>query len=245
MAGDVLVEERGLVAKDAVSLGGQVIVDDRSEVLGRRVSLGDASYLAVGTTGGGLAWALYAGRIVVLVSLLLLIYALFSDRMALMAEHSGNQPGRSVLMGAVWFTCIFGLFAIASVGLIVSVIGIPVVLVLAVAMGMISMMAYLVGCELVGRRLVTLFRPDAPELAGWQGALVGVLLLELPAVAVLVLGSLGMDGMVTRPLTGLEFVLGFLALSLGFGAVVATRLGRRSNAGTPAQTGPDVASAGA
>jgi hypothetical protein len=244
LAGDVLVEERGLVAKDAVSLGGEVLVDDQAEVLGRRISLGDASYFAVGAHGGGVAWAFYAGRIVILFSLLLLIYALFSDRMALMVEHSGSQPGRSVLAGAVWFTCVFGLFAVASVGLIVSVIGIPVVLVLALSMGMVSMMAYLTGCELVGRRLVTMFRPDAPEMAPWQGALIGVILLELPAIAVLVLGSLGIDGTMTRPLTGLEFILGFLALSLGFGAVVHTRLGRRPRQPEAAEPGGDVASAG-
>lgn len=229
--GDAIVEERGLVAKDAISVGGRVLVDNRAEVLGRRVSLGDASYFALGATSGGIAWAFYAGRIVILVSLLMLIYAFFGERMALMVRHSGQQPGRSVVVGAIWFTCIFGLFAIAAVGLVVSVIGIPVVLVLTLAMGIVSMMAYLTGCELVGRRLVSMFRPDAPEMGGWQGALIGLLLLELPAVTALVLASLGIDGVVTRPLTALELVLGFLALSLGFGAVIATRLGRRGDAG--------------
>ena len=89
LAGDVLVEERGLVAKDAVSLGGEVLVDDRAEVLGRRVSLGDASYFAVGANGGALAWAFYAGRIVILVSLLLLIYAGYIWWLA----ESGQVPG--------------------------------------------------------------------------------------------------------------------------------------------------------
>jgi hypothetical protein len=106
-------------------------------------------------------------------------------------------------------------------------------------------MAYLAGCEIVGRRLVTLLRPDAPVRIGWQGALVGVALLELPAISVLILWSIGVDGVVTRPLTGLEFVVRFLALSLGFGAVVHTRLGRRPTAVESSDPAGDVVSAGA
>jgi hypothetical protein len=244
--GDILVEERGLIAKDAVSIGGRVLVDNRAEILGRRLDFGDVSqFTATASGGSGVAWAIYIGRLVVLFALLLLVYALFSDRMVLMVEHATAQPGRTMFAGAIWFTCIFGLFAIASVGLAVSVIGIPVVLVLAVAMGVVSMMAYLAGCEIVGRRLVTLLRPDAPVRIGWQGALVGVALLELPAISVLILWSIGVDGVVTRPLTGLEFVVRFLALSLGFGAVVHTRLGRRPPAVESSDPAGDVVSAGA
>jgi hypothetical protein len=244
--GDLIVEERGLVAKDAISVGGRVLVDNRAEILGRRLDFGDlGDFTGVGASGG-IAWAIYAGRLVVLVALLLLVYAMLHERMALMVEHGALQPARNLLSGAIWFTCIFGLFVIASVGLAVSVIGIPVVLVLALAMGVVSMMAYLAGCELVGRRLVALFRPEGQIPAGWQGALIGVALFELPAIAVLLLTSAGVDGMVTRPLTGLEYIVRFLALCVGFGAVVATRLGRRRTAApTAGVSADDVVSAGA
>lgn len=244
--GDLIVEERGLIAKDAISIGGRVLVDNRAEILGRRLDFGDVGDFTGAGASGGIAWAIYAGRLVVLFALLLLVYALLHERMALMVEHGASQPGRNVLSGAIWFTCIFGLFVIASVGLAVSVIGIPVVLVLAIAMGVVSMMAYLAGCELVGRRLVALFRPDGEVPAGWQGALIGVALFELPAIAVLMLSSAGVDGMVTRPLTGLEYIVRFLALCVGFGAVVATRLGRRrSPAMGDGVATDDVVSAGA
>ena len=246
LLGDLIVEERGLIAKDAISIGGRVLVDNRAEILGRRLDFGDVGDFTGASASGGIAWAIYAGRLVVLVALLLLVYALFGDRMALMVEHGAVHPGRNVLSGAIWFTCIFGLFVIASVGLAVSVIGIPVVLVLTVAMGVVSMMAYLAGCELVGRRLVALFRPEGETPAGWKGAFLGVALFELPAIAVLVLTSAGVDGMVTRPLTGLEYIVRFLALCVGFGAVVATRLGRRrtTSMSAPVST-DDVVSAGA
>jgi hypothetical protein len=226
--GDVIVEDRGLIAEDAISVGGRVVVDDRAEILGRRLDFGDIRGLAgMSAAQGGLAWALYLGRLVVLLALLLLIYALFHERMAMMVDHGATHPGRTMLAGAVWFAGIFGLFVVAAVGLAVSVIGIPVVLVLAAAMGLVSTMAYLAGCALVGRRLFGLLRPSSEPVVGWQGAIMGVALFELPAVVVLVLGSVGADGMVVRPMTGLEIVVRFLALSLGFGAVVQTRLGRR------------------
>jgi len=219
---------------------------NRAEILGRRLDFGDAGHFAGMGASGGVAWAIYAGRIIVLIALLLLVYALFNERMVLMVGHGAAQPGRSMISGAIWFTSVFGVFVVASVGLAVSVIGIPVVLVLAVAMGLVSMMAYLAGCELVGRRLVALFRPDGDAPAGWQGALIGVALFELPAIAVLVLSTSGLDTAVTRPLTGLEYVVRFVALCVGFGAVVATRLGRRSGPPETAGVAPDDAvSAGA
>ena len=243
LLGDLIVEERGLIAEDAVSVGGRVVLDDRAEILGRRLDFGDLrGFAGLSAAQGGLAWALYAGRLVVLLSLLLLVYALFHERMEIMVVHGASHPGRNMLAGAVWFTGIFGLFVVAAVGLAVSVIGIPVVLVLAAAMGLVSTMAYLSGCELVGRRLFALFRPGSEPGAGWHVAVMGVALFELPAVVVLLLGSFGVDGMITRPLTGLEIVVRFLALSLGFGAVVQTRLGRKPVVDdTPA---PEVISAG-
>jgi hypothetical protein len=242
--GDLIVEKRGLIAEDAVSVGGRVVVDDRGEILGRRLDFGDIRGLAgMNATRGGLAWALYCGRLMVLLALLLLIYALFNERMAIMVDHGETQPGRTMLAGTIWFTGIFGLFVVAAVGLAVSVIGIPVVLVLAAAMGLVSTMAYLAGCELVGRRLFSLFRPSSEPAAGWQGAILGVALFELPAVVVLLLGSFGVDGMITRPLTGLEIVVRFLALSLGFGAVVQTRLGRKRNVEESPGPAPEAVSA--
>lgn len=244
--GDLIVEEKGLVAQDAISVGGRVVVDDRAEVLGRRLDFGDLSGItAAYSSTGPLAWAVYAGRIAVLCALLLLVYALFGERMALMVENGALHPGRTMLAGAVWFAGIFGLVVVASVGLAVSVIGIPVVLVLLLAMGLVCLMAYLAGCELVGRRLVGLFRPGGDPGAGWQAAAVGVALLEMPAVAILVLGSVGVDGVLTRPLLAVEMVVRFLALALGFGAVVHTRLGRRAQDPSPGESTPDPVSAGA
>jgi hypothetical protein len=52
--------------------------------------------------------------------------------------------------------------------------------------------------------------------------------------------------MVTRPLTGLEYIVRFLALCVGFGSVVATRLGRRRSPAMDAGVASDdVVSAGA
>ncbi|RKZ17709.1 hypothetical protein DRQ53_02655 [bacterium] len=243
--GDLLIEEQGLIAEDAISAGGRVLLHDQAEVLGRRLDFGDLGGLAGGDLRGGLAWALYAGRLVVLLAMLLLIYALFGERMAILVDFGGAQPGRAMASGALWFTMIFGVFVVAAVGLAVSVIGIPVVLVLAAGMGLVCMMAYLAGCELVGRRLFVLFRPDAEPVTGWIGAVLGVALLELPAIVLLGLGAAGVDAIVTRPLTALELVVRFLALSIGFGAVVQTRLGRRGPEGEEVGPAGDVVSASA
>lgn len=244
--GDVIVEEEGLIAGDAISVGGRVVMDDRAEILGRRLDFGDLGALAGGEhTSAGLSWALYGGRLLVLLALLLLVYALFGERMTHMVEDGSGHPGRNLISGMLWFTAIFGLFVVAAIGLAVSVIGIPVVLVLAAAMLLVSTMAYLVGCELVGRRLANLLRPDANSATGWTAALLGVGLFELPAIAVLVFGSAGIDQILMRPLTALELGVRFLALSIGFGAVVRTRIGRRSveeGSGEPAN---DVVSASA
>ena len=107
----------------------------------------------------------------------------------------------------------------------------------------LSFLTLLAGCERGVRRLFSLFRPSSEPAAGWQGAILGVALFELPAVVVLLLGSFGVDGMITRPLTGLEIVVRFLALSLGFGAVVQTRLGRKRNVEASLGPAPEAVSA--
>lgn len=225
--GDLFVEGRGNVAADAISLGGRVQVDDESEVHGRRFDVGSVLPgvgIGVWPSAGGGAWLGYSIRVAVLALLLVFGYALAGRRLEVIVEHGEQRVGRSLFSGALWFSATLGIFVVAAVGLAISVIGIPVVIVVAAAFAIVVLLAYFAGCRVVGGRLLDLFGGRAPGRE-WQVALVGLALLEIPALVRTAFADSGAPSEFAMLLTMLDFFVKFLVLGIGFGAVVATRLG--------------------
>ena len=116
-----------------------------------------------------------------------------------------------------------------TVGLAITVIGIPVAAVLAVAFVALLLGAYFVACQVLGTRLLTMVGGDKPH-ALWIGGLLGLAVLETPAF----LAASMPQGAGSLPLQILDYVLKFVALSIGVGAVVSTRFGGRWPRSRPA-----------
>lgn len=225
--GDLFVEGQGNVAADAISIGGRVRVEDQSEVHGRRFDISSVlPGFGIGAIGASnsTTWLLYSVRVAVLALLLVLGYALAGRRLEVMVEHGQDRLGRSLLAGSLWFSAALGIFVVAALGLAISVIGIPVVIVLTAAFVLIVLLAYFTGCEVVGDRMLHLFGGRVP-VRPWQIALVGLALLEIPALLATVFDGTDVPVEMAMLLTALDFFVKFVVLGIGFGAVVGTRLG--------------------
>lgn len=225
--GDLFVEGNGNVAADAVSLGGRVQVDDESEVHGRRFDVSSVLPgfgLGVWNGSSGGSWLRYSVRVAILALLLVFVYALAGQRIGVIVEQGERRVGRSLFAGTLWFSATLGVFVVAAVGLVISVIGIPVVIVIAAAFVIVVLLAYFAGCQLVGGRLLDLLGGNAPGRE-WQVALIGLALLEIPALVGTLFSGAGLPTELAMMLTVLDFFVKFLVLGIGFGAVVETRLG--------------------
>jgi hypothetical protein len=244
LGGDLFVEERGAVMGDAVSLGGRVRREEDAKVHGRVFDVGGSELPLGGSWGmrGPLAWLVHLVGVGVLIALLFMGYALAGDRIEAMFEHGDRNPIRTLSTGAFWLLIAVGGITVSSVGLIASVIGIPLVLVLVVGLALVLLLAYFVGCRLVGGRLLRLFGREA---RGWAPSLFGLAALEIPALVVLALST----SAALEPLAGglrvVELLFRLLAISLGFGSVMATRLGgRMTTPSAPAMPEPVSATTG-
>ena len=227
LLGDLFVEGRGRVTSDAYSVGGRVLVDDDSEIHGRRF---DVSGFAPGVLPGvwsgssGLAWVVHGSRVAVLALLVVVAFQVLGTRMQRLLRRAEDRTGRDLAMGLLWLPVLIGVSVIASVGLIISVIGIPVVLVLVAALGVVCLVAYTVSAHVLGQSLLARLGAH-PDPRHWQGALVGMIALEIPALMALALASAEGVGAGVVVLRGLDFVVRFAAFALGFGVIVATRGG--------------------
>lgn len=233
VVGDLFVEGDGAITNDAVSLGGRVRVEDDSVVHGRRFAprLAAPGVLpGIWSASGGLAWLMHWSRVAMLAILVVVGFHLVETRMRRLVAHGDRETGRDLLTGAVWFSAILGVFVVASVGLVISVIGIPVVLVLVAGFGVVALLAYAVGCHVLGDRLLDRFGSGAGARS-WQSALLGLAVLEIPALVALAFAGGDPGSPAVVGLRIVDAVLKFGALSLGFGAIVATR-GGLENGGT-------------
>jgi len=244
VVGDLFVEGDGSIANDAVSLGGRVRVDDDSVVHGRRIAPNLAApgvLPGIWSASGGLAWIMHWSRVAVLALLVVIGFHVAEDRMRRLVRHGDSAPARDLLSGALWFSVLLGVFVVASVGLVISVIGIPVVIVLVAGFGIAAILAYAVGCHVIGDRLLDRFgETDAQRT--WQSALLGLAILEIPALVALALSTGDTASPAMLGLRGVEFLLKFSAISIGVGAIVATRGGLENDKKTETTTGqPELA----
>jgi hypothetical protein len=228
IVGDVAVEENGVVEGDAVSIGGRVDSREGATVTGQVVDLGRILPGAAGMEGAA-AWlhvVMLAVRLAVLALLALILLALLGDRldtMCLRCEESGLL--RSFGLGLLWLLSALLLFGISSFALAVTIIGIPVVVLLVLGFGGLLLAAYFVTCRLLGDRILRVLGRSQPA-AAWQSVLLGLVVLEGPAILLVALAMVISPGEAAMALPRtVDLSLKFLALALGFGCVVQTRFG--------------------
>ncbi len=223
--GDIYLEDRGVVGNDAISIGGEVSLDGESSVHGRRFDISQvAPGLGAGWGSGSVGAVVYGIRVLMLVLLLFLATSLVPRRLQLMTDHATLSPLRNILFGSFWLSVAVGAFVVLAVGLAITVIGIPVVFVLAVAFLAALLGAYFVACQLLGERLLASMGGDR-ERSMWISGLLGLVILEIPAVLAMTLYPAVGSSSALLPV--LDYIVKFLAISFGFASVVATRFGSR------------------
>jgi hypothetical protein len=265
IGGSVRVEGKGVVEGDAVSVGGTVSTSDSASVGGSNVSVGsfNAGHLrrwgpwvgAMGLLGTGawLAQTIFWLLLALLFSWLSL--ALFRDRLLYAARLLTEQFGKSFLWGLLgWVGMVFSvpvgivalvLFSVlAIVILCITIIGIPVAILVAIAMvlgvmgicvaaGYAIFLGYIEGCMYLGQRIFGRRTPLTPLLAIVIGA---ALLAVLDGLGDLI-GSIGF--FLFHPIGMLlGIAAGFLLVILttaGLGALILGRFGTGAAPGTASQ----------
>ena len=207
IGGNVYVKDRGVVQGDATSVGGSVVTSDSATVGGSNVSIGAwnvgrmrhlgpmVGAFGILGTGAWLAKTLIWALIALFFAWLSLL--LFRDRFVHANQTMGERFGRSFLFGLLgWVGLVFavpvGIVALLLFGLIavvilcVTIIGIPVAILLLIALilgvigivvaaAYVSFLAYLQGGMYLGR--LVLGRKPASGVNPLVAILIGIVLL--------------------------------------------------------------------
>ena len=256
VGGSVAVRDKGVVEGDAVSVGGSTTTADSAHVAGSNVSVGGWPHghggrllPFFGLMGlGGLALAgilATVGQLLFTILLAWLCLLLVRERMQHAVDRMGTEFGKSFLWGlAAWMAMIVAIPAIAVVGaiamviLVITIIGIPVALLLLIAMvfaiigavlGSIvfAFLGFINGAMYLGRKLLARRNPGVPVKPIRAISAGVVLILGLKVLG----GLLGFLGVIFILPIGIALgiasaVLGFVFMTTGMGAMVLTRFGK-------------------
>ncbi|HMI30885.1 MAG TPA: polymer-forming cytoskeletal protein [Candidatus Limnocylindrales bacterium] len=257
VGGSVSVKDSATVEGDAVSVGGQTTVDDGATVRGSNVSVGGWPHGShagrmlpfFGLVGlGGLAVAgIFGtlGQLLVTILLAWLCLLLARERIQYAVDRMGSEFGKSFLWGLVgWMAMIVAIPAIAIVGaiamviLVITIIGIPVAILLLIAMVfaliatvlgifVFGFLGFVNGSMYIGRKLLARKTPGVP-VKPIHAIIAGVsLILGLKVLSAL----LGFLGTVIVLPVGIALgiasaVLGFVLTTTGMGGMVLTRFAK-------------------
>ncbi|HSQ59608.1 MAG TPA: hypothetical protein VLT84_04160 [Acidobacteriota bacterium] len=261
VGGTVHIKGKGVVEGDAVSLGGGVQTSDSASVGGSDVSVGKFDFGRMGKMmpaigavgvlgiGGWLIEFLVGCLITIFVAWLSLL--LLRDRLEHAASRVHERFGMSFLKGLLgWVALVLAVpvgiialiltGAIAIVILCITIIGIPVavLLVIALVLGVIGIVAgaiyaaflgYITGAMFLGRRILGSRVLGKPLLA----IAAGVILIGLLDFAGEVIGAVSFFAF--HPV-GMAFgfaaaLLGFIVATAGLGTLVSVRFGTGKAAG--------------
>ncbi len=226
LGGDVRLGPESVVEGDAVSLGGDVLREEGSSVGGKVIDLGRWGPSAGHDRGAAplLTVVMLLLRLAVMAVMAVLLLAVMGDRMHSMCAHCTGGLIRPLTEGMFWLAAAVLVFAVLTVTLALTVIGIPVALLLGIIFGALLLSAYLISCRVVGDRLWMVFSSGRPP-AVWKSILLGLIALELPAFLLVILVMALGDTMVLALPRAVDLSIKFLALSLGLGCVVRSRFG--------------------
>lgn len=267
VGGTVHIKGKGVVEGDAVSLGGGVQTSDSASVGGSDVSVGKFDFgrmgkmmPAVGAVGilglgGWLIEFLVGVLITIFVAWLSLL--LFRDRLEYAASRIHERFGMSFLKGLLgWVALVLavpvGIIALILTGVIaivilcITIIGIPVAILLVVALvlGVIGIVAgaiyaaflgYITGAMFLGRRILGNRVLGKPLLA----ILAGVLLIGVLDFAGELIGTISFFAF--HPV-GMAFgfaaaLLGFIVATAGLGTMISVRFGKEGASSYSAAAG--------
>ncbi len=251
VGGDLRLGATADVRGDIVLVGGQLVRDAGARHVGsvNYISFGDWSRrtfgwlptLSVGDFGRWLSLAGTLGRVSLLAVLMAMVLIVARPAAARVSRAAVAEPLRAGLVGLAAEIFFVPFLVAASIGLAITIVGIPFVALLvplAIAVGVFALVMGFtaVACRLgewVGDRL------------GWQAGnafvatAIGFFLIVAPTLAARLIG-VGPDAL--RPMALALLMVGlvveFLAWTVGLGAAILTGLGRWYTVPPPIANGP-------
>ena len=219
IGGDIHVAPGARVAGDAVSIGGKIVIDESGEVEGQQTSIDIPGLGGLLTIAGTRPWqsvrhspllsiASALTQFAVFFGLGLLLMVVFPRRLDALIGSLVNAPVKAVLTGLLGTLSL----PIAALLLVVTVVGIPLIAVLVLAVALAGVMGYAALALFFGRALPFRFERGAPIIQLTIGTAILVAIGQIP-------------------------ILGFLSWMAAwlfvFGAVLRTRFGQPPTAPPP------------
>lgn len=232
IGGDVDIFPTGVVEEDAVSIGGQVVKRGEGIVRGEKVSIGffrtPPFKMPFGPTRFPMfhplvGFPLRIIRILLLIFLGIVVLAILPKNVDKIKNKVKQEFVKSGLVGLAAEILVLPIFIL----LIITIIGIPLALLVEPILIIAALILGYVGtCLFVGEKLQehTSLKPDTRIMM----LVIGILAVELvPLVA----RTIGIFGNVFSPFAWIiaiiGWMIGYVVITVGFGAAILTRLGTR------------------
>jgi hypothetical protein len=191
-----------------------------------------APFRSVGRAAGGILENVLTILILGLIGAAAVVFA--GDKVDVIAETARRSPGRAAMVGLAGTVLLLPAWILGFVALAVSIIGIPVAIAWLPLFPLAAVLAAIVGYLAVARNTGEWLADSDYPWTGWirksnplitmVGGLVGLMALY---VAANVLSIVPFLGLVEGLLVAAAIVITFVAVEIGFGAVLLTRAGRR------------------
>lgn len=251
IGGDLRLGATADVRGDIVLVGGQLRRDEGARHVGgvNYISFGDWSRRTLGWLptfefGEFGRWLSLAGtfaRISLLIVLMVVVLVVARPAVARSGRAAVAEPVRAALIGLAAEIFFVPFLIAASIGLIITIIGIPFVAVLVPIAITVAVFAFVLGFTSLACRL----GEWVEDRLGWQpgnaflATAIGFTLIMAPTIAARVIG-VGPDTLqpVAWSLMTLGLVVEFLAWTVGLGAAIVTGLGRWHTVPPPIVQGP-------
>ncbi|MEO8276271.1 MAG: polymer-forming cytoskeletal protein, partial [Thermoanaerobaculia bacterium] len=236
VGGRVHLESGATVDGDAVAVGGSVQVEDGGTIEGQRSSVGwgdgmtghgrSGWPLVFRSEAGELFWSLLRGMLLALLCCVSLLLA--RGPLEHTSKRLAEEPWKAVFAGLLTQLLFFPVLLLVTLILAVSIIGIPLLVLVPVAL-LAGVLAAIVGFAAVAQSLGRW----AAGRFGWHlvepyiPVLVGVALIQGVAIVARIVGIPGsVFGLVAIVLLAFGFFLKYVAWTMGLGAMTLSLLGR-------------------
>jgi hypothetical protein len=243
IGGDVEVYPTGMVEGSAVSIGGSVIRRGGAIIEGEKVSVGlfrgqpFKFPFTIQPMVHVSAWSFFARvfKILFLIFLGIVVISIAPRHVNKVATRIRQDLLKSALVGFVAEILVIPIFIL----LIITIIGIPVALLIEPLLILAALiLGYTGTCLFVGEKVRehTSLKPDTRIMT----VVIGILAVELVS---LVARVVGLFGGIFFPLTwiiaAIGWLIGYVVITVGFGASILTRLGTRPKDVRPAPAAVD------
>lgn len=248
VGGKVTVASGATVEGDAVTVGGTVRVEEGGTVEGQRSSVGWGSSwggrhgpdfdfgfpFGIDTGFWTFFWSVTRAVLLALLACLFLLLARGGVERA--SRRVAFEPWKAALAGLLTQLLFFPVLLLVTVVLAVSIVGIPLLVLIPVAIVALilgALLGYVAVAQSIGRWAARRFGWNLSE--PYLVAIIGVLMIQAVSLLARAIGTIGgpME-LVAFGFLFFGFFLKYLAWTIGLGAVMLTTLGREWRSPAPA-----------